>query len=369
MLNEIISKHLNEVAIPKVQVVDLFCGIGGLSYGLRSSGLTVVSGYDIDSSCKFAYEFNNSALFFNKDIKKVTGSEISGQYDEGVVRVLAGCAPCQPFSSYARTQKKKDPNKYDLLYDFGRLIREVQPEIVTMENVIELTRFSIKPVLSDFVKSLVESGYFVTVENVFCPDYGIPQMRKRLVLLASKLGEIRLKEKTHTKDEYVTVGDVLKVLPPIGAGEDNPEDPLHKSVALSDLNMKRMQATPYGGSWKDWPENLQLKCHKKSSGKSYSSVYARMVWECPSPTITTECIGFGNGRFGHPVQNRAITAREAAILQTFPNSYRFFENDKLISINKAAQYIGNAVPPKLGEVIGESILNHIALVYRKKVTI
>ena len=117
-----------------------------------------------------------------------------------------------------------------------------------------------------------------------------------------------------------------------------------------------MIATPYGGSWRDWPEELMLECHKKDSGKTYGSVYGRMVWEKPASTMTTECTGFGNGRFAHPTQNRAITPREAAIFQTFPRDYVFFEDEASVSITKAARYIGNAVPPRLGEIIAESII-------------
>ena len=120
-----------------------------------------------------------------------------------------------------------------------------------------------------------------------------------------------------------------------------------------------MIATPYGGSWKDWPEELQLECHKKDGGKSFGSVYGRMVWDEPAPTMTTECTGIGNGRFGHPEQNRAISAREAALIQTFPATYKFFPNEQEVSLAKASRYIGNAVPPRLGEVIAESIKQHI----------
>ena len=123
--------------------------------------------------------------------------------------------------------------------------------------------------------------------------------------------------------------------------------------------MERMKATPYGGGWKDWPQNLVLECHKTDKGKSYGSVYGRMVWEAPSPTMTTECTGYGNGRFGHPEQDRAITPREASIFQTFPRDYKFFEDEKNVSITTAARYIGNAVPPRLGEVIADSIIKHI----------
>lgn len=343
----------------EIEVVDLFCGIGGLSYGLKTSGFRILAGYDLDGTCEYAYEHNNNASFQYRDIKSVTSSEIKSLYSKDSIKVLAGCAPCQPFSSYSHSKKEKDPNKYDLLYEFGRLVKEVKPDIVTMENVTQIVNFKEKPVLQDFINTLTSTGYEVSVNKVFCPDYGVPQTRKRLVLLASRLGSITLIPPTHTKENYLTVGDVIRDLPPVKAGEGCPTDPLHRAIAISPLNMKRIQATPYGGGWKDWPEELVLACHKKDKGKSYGSVYGRMVWENPSPTMTTECTGYGNGRFGHPEQNRAITPREAAIFQTFPLNYKFFPNEGEVSITKAARYIGNAVPPRLGEVIGESIISHL----------
>ena len=351
--------HKRRGRLPKIEVVDLFCGIGGLSYGMKSKGFKILAGFDLDWTCQYAYETNNEAKFVYKDIREVQREDIVPLYSKNAIKVLAGCAPCQPFSSYAFKNKNKDENKYNLLYEFGRLVKEVQPDIVTMENVPAIASFKLKSVLADFVGSLRKGGYNVNYQVVYCPGYGIPQTRKRLVLLASRLGDIKLIPPTHTKDNYVTVRDVIGNLPPIAAGETCPLDPLHRSRELSPLNMRRMLATPYGGSWKDWPEELLLDCHKKESGKSFGGVYGRMVWGEPAPTMTTLCTGIGNGRFGHPVQNRAISAREAALFQTFPLTYKFFPNEKEVSLTKASRYIGNAVPPKLGEVIAESIIQHI----------
>lgn len=345
--------------LPRIEVVDLFCGIGGLSYGMKSRGFHILAGYDLDWTCQFAYEENNEAKFVYKDIKQVMPGEILSHYSKKAIKVLAGCAPCQPFSSYAFKNKQKDPNKYDLLYEFGRLVKEVQPDIVTMENVPAITAFRPKSVLGDFVKNLCNQKYHVSYQVVYCPDYGVPQTRKRLVLLASRLGDINLLPPTHNKNNYVNVKQTIGGLEPLKAGETSKTDPLHRCASLGDLNMKRMLATPYGGSWHDWPKELLLECHKKEGGKSFGSVYGRMKWEEPSPTMTTQCTGIGNGRFGHPVQNRAISIREAALLQTFPMSYKFFENENEVSITKASRYIGNAVPPRLGEIIAESIIEHI----------
>ena len=343
------------------EVIDLFCGIGGLSYGLKCQGMKILAGFDLDYTCQYAYETNTGGKFYYRDVKTISGDEINKLYSQkkNVIKVLAGCAPCQPFSSYAFKNKNKDKDKYNLLYEFGRLVKEVHPDIVTMENVPAIASFKLKSVLADFVEVLQNEGYNVKYKVVYCPDYGIPQTRKRLVLLASRLGNIDLISPTHKKENYVTVKDAIGHLPPLEAGQGCPTDALHRCRALSSLNLQRLKSTPYGGSWKDWPTDLMLECHKKESGKSFGSVYGRMVWEEPSPTMTTLCTGIGNGRFGHPVQNRAISAREAALFQTFPITYKFFPNEYEVSLTKASRYIGNAVPPKLGEVIAQSIKSNL----------
>lgn len=353
--------HKRRGRLPSIEVVDLFCGIGGLSYGLKTAGFHILAGYDLDWTCQYAYETNTGGKFYYRDVNTITGDEIIKQYSkrENTIRVLAGCAPCQPFSSYAFKNKKKDPNKYDLLYQFGRLVGDVLPDIVTMENVTQILNFKAKPVLQDFIDTIKSLGYYVDARPVYCPDYGIPQTRKRLVLLASRLGEIKLIPPTHEKEQYVTLRETIGTLMPLDAGSEDPNDPLHRAKSLTPINEQRIKATPYGGSWKDWPENLKLCCHKTEKGSSFGSVYGRMVWEKPAPTMTTQCTGLGNGRFGHPEQDRAITAREAALIQTFPKEYKFFEDERSVSIVKASRYIGNAVPPKLGEIIGMSIIEHI----------
>ena len=320
------------------EVIDLFCGIGGLSYGLKCQGMKILAGFDLDYTCQYAYETNTGGKFYYRDVKTISGDEINKLYSQknNVIKVLAGCAPCQPFSSYAFKNKNKDKDKYNLLYEFGRLVKEVHPDIVTMENVPAIASFKLKSVLADFVEVLQNEGYNVKYKVVYCPDYGIPQTRKRLVLLASRLGNIDLISPTHKKENYVTVKDAIGNLPPLEAGQGCPTDALHRCRALSSLNLQRLKSTPYGGSWKDWPADLMLECHKKESGKSFGSVYGRMVWEEPSPTMTTLCTGIGNGRFGHPVQNRAISAREAALFQTFPITYKFFPNEYEVSLTKAS---------------------------------
>ena len=160
-------------------------------------------------------------------------------------------------------------------------------------------------------------------------------------------------------EKILTVKDAIGNLPPLIAGSTDPDDLMHSATALSEKNLKRIRQSVPGGTWRDWDKELQLKCHKKSSGKTYPSVYGRMLWDAPSPTITTQFYGYGNGRFGHPSQDRALSLREGAILQSFPRDYKFISSTDILNKHKLGLQIGNAVPVRLGEVIGLSILEHI----------
>ena len=342
----------------RLEAVELFCGAGGLAHGFFLEGIRVIAGYDVDETCKFAYEKNNASKFKEASVDCVSGEEIKNLYPKETIKILAGCAPCQLFSPYAHT-KKSESDKWRLLYEFTRIIADVQPDIITMENVPTLISYKGGKIFSDFLDGLKAKQYHVWYGIVNCPDYGIPQNRRRLVLLASRLGEIELILTTHSKKNYKTVQDAIGELEPIEAGGSSKKDPLHKSRNLTAKNMTRIQATPEGGDWRSWPENLVLTCHKKESGQSFKSVYGRMRWNEPSPTITTEFIGIGSGRFGHPTQNRAISLREAALLQTFPYYYDFIDPKADFSGQRIAIHIGNAVPVRLGRVIAKSIKQHV----------
>ena len=338
--------------------VDLFCGIGGLTHGLTLAGIPVVAGFDIDESCRFSYEENNNAEFICKDIAQVNRFDLESYYHENAVRILVGCAPCQPFSRYSGRYRKNGntDEKWALLYSFESLIKDCKPEIVSMENVPGLMQ---ERVFNDFRNSLLSLGYSIDVNVIDCASYGVPQSRKRLVLLASRLGSISLIPPTYDKKSYLTVRDSIGNLPPIQDGETYVTDPLHSASKLSTINKKRIMQSKQGGTWRDWDENLKLICHKKESGLSYASVYGRMEWDKPSPTITTQFFGYGNGRFGHPEQDRAISLREGAILQSFPPDYIFLDEYSSFRRREIAAHIGNAVPVELGKVIGISIRNHL----------
>ncbi len=342
--------------MPSYSVIDIFCGVGGLSHGFVLEEFDVIAGIDSDPTCKYVYEKNNDAEFLNADVAQLTGDEIEKLYHEETIKILVGCAPCQPFSSYTNKLREKNIKQWSLLSEFGRLVEEVQPDIVSMENVPSIGS---KDIFRDFVKLLKRNEYFVSWSNVFCPRYGVPQQRTRLVLLASKLGAIDIIKPTHNPDEYVTVQEAIGFLPPIEAGETHESDPLHRAGSISDMNIKRIRNSVPGGTWEDWDESLRANCHRKESGKSYYNVYGRMEWGKVSPTITTKFSGFGNGRFGHPQQDRALTLREGALLQTFPTNYEFFEPGSEYYFSHIVKHIGNAVPVLLARVIARSIRTHL----------
>lgn len=342
----------------KVSCVDLFCGAGGLTHGFVLEGLPVAAGIDLDPACRFPYEANNEAQFVERDISEVTVAELKALFGDADVTILAGCAPCQPFSTYAqRYELDGKDGKWGLLYEFARLAKGAKPDIVTMENVPTVAKHE---VFRDFVDTLERLGYDVWFDVVDSARYGVPQMRRRMVLLASKHGPIEMIDPTHEKPK--TVRQAIGHLRALRAGEVAPRDKLHITSTLSQKNLQRIKASKPGGTWRDWPEHLVAECHRAETGKTYPGVYGRMEWDKPAPTMTTQCYGFGNGRFGHPEQDRAISLREAAILQSFPRRYAFIPEDGEVSFKVLGRLIGNAVPVDLGRAIARSINEHLASV-------
>lgn len=344
------------IEVKKISCIDLFCGAGGLTHGFVLEGLSVVAGIDLDPACRFPYEANNQTQFLERDISKVTVTELCDLFGDAEMTVLAGCAPCQPFSTYAqRYELDGKDGKWGLLYEFARLAKGARPDVITMENVPTVAKHE---VFHDFVDTLERLGYSVWFDVVDSSQYGVPQTRRRMVLLASKHGEIKMIEPSPAKPR--TVRQAIGRLRVLSAGEAAPGDKLHVSSSLSDKNLQRIKVSRPGGTWRDWPEHLVAKCHRLESGKTYPGVYGRMEWDKPAPTMTTQCYGFGNGRFGHPDQDRAISLREAAILQSFPRNYSFIRNDDEVSFKALGRLIGNAVPVELGRAIARSINSHLA---------
>lgn len=336
-------------------VVDLFCGAGGLSHGFHLEGFQVVAGIDTDEGCRHAFEYNNDAIFIRQDIAELKASQIKSLFTPGKHRILVGCAPCQPFSTY--NQKNKD-KQWQLVTRFGELVDQVRPDVLSMENVPRLLKFRKGKIFKDFVEKLEAADYHVTWGVLYAPDFGLAQTRSRLVLLASRLGPIELPKPTH-KNKHRTVRNEIGHLPKLTHGEADPRDPLHRASSLTKVNQKRIAASKPGGSWKDWDDALVAECHKSDTGKTYSSVYGRMSWSEPSPTITTQFYGFGNGRFGHPKQHRALSLREGALLQGFPADYEFVAPGEQVQFTKIGQMIGNAVPVKLASAIARAVRSHV----------
>lgn len=341
----------------KIACIDLFCGAGGLTHGFVLEGLPVAAGIDMDPACRFPYETNNNARFVERDISTVTAQDLSALFDDADVRILAGCAPCQPFSTYAQRYSLEGDGKWGLLYEFARLAEGAKPDVITMENVPTVAKHA---VFHDFVDTLERLGYDVWHGVVDSSAYGVPQSRRRMVLLASRHGKMTIVPPTHAKPK--TVRDAIGRLRPLQAGQSAPRDKLHVASSLSDKNLQRIRASKQGGTWRDWPEHLVAECHRGESGRTYPSVYGRMEWDKPAPTMTTQCYGFGNGRFGHPDQDRAISLREAAILQSFPRDYAFVARDEEVSFTILGRLIGNAVPVDLGRAIARSIKAHLSSV-------
>ncbi|WP_430415644.1 DNA cytosine methyltransferase [Parasphingorhabdus sp.] len=338
----------------QIVAVDVFCGVGGLTYGLTRAGVKVQLGVDLDPACRFPMETNNAAKFLEADVGHLLPSDVQTAFGDAKITLLAGCAPCQPFSSYAQSAKRNAPHDdWELLRSFSKLVLAVRPTLVTMENVPPLIK---QQIFKDFVAELQDAGYDLDFKVVDGRDIGLPQRRKRLVLVASQLGPITIPEANQPQS---TVRDTIADLPPLTAGSSNSDDPLHATASLSELNLARIRHSSPGGTWRDWPDELVSPCHTRESGATYPSVYGRMEWDAPAPTMTTQCYGFGNGRFGHPEQDRAISLREAAMIQSFPKDYTFVPEGTRINFNTLGRMIGNAVPVLLGEFIGEILVDHV----------
>jgi DNA (cytosine-5)-methyltransferase 1 len=342
-----------------IYAVDLFCGAGGLTRGLLDGGVQVVAGLDSDPLCQYPYEQNNKTRFIHADVSKLSGKEVAGMFPDHGIKLLAGCAPCQPFSPLGRTRVARHLPETQLLKHFARIINQVRPDLVLMENVRNVkTRLE----YAYFDKMLRKLGYAVSVNDVNAHEYGVAQSRTRLVVLASKLGIPELVKPEPQLDGRPFVEDVIRDnLEPLKAGEGSRTDEMHSAKRLTHLNIKRIRASRQGGTWHDWPKSLWLRCHKKESGSRYLAVYGRMSWSLPSPTITTEFGNLGSGRFGHPEQDRAITPREAALLQSFSIDYDFLQPGLKFSHERVARWIGNAFPVKVGGSLAASVRRHTSV--------
>ena len=352
--------HSNLSGPPRV--FDFFCGCGGSSSGLQASGMEIAFGLDNDPDAARTYKANfPEAAFIAADIADVPTSALDDVVEASADHPLLfnACAPCQPFSRQRSYEASPDDDRLDLLDHLSRFLRRFRPELIFVENVPGLRDGSLgKKVFERLIKALKELGYSTSHQVVRSQDYGVPQRRARLVLLASLLGPVTFPARTHgagaLQSEYATVGEWIGDLPAISAGETHAVVPNHQAARLSPLNLKRIQATPQGGGWRDLPSDL-LPASRKSGFNGFTDVYGRLTWDAPAPALTTRCISYSNGRFGHPRQDRAISVREAACLQTFPLDFELKGN-----LSSQARQVGNAVPALLAQRFGECVASHLA---------
>lgn len=341
----------------KIVAIDFFCGAGGVTRGLRDAKIQVVAGIDIEEDFEKTYTSNNpGSKYINKNISAVSRYELEEllaplNYDH---LMFSGCAPCQPFSSCYKGESESD-ERSSVLAHFGRLIQELKPDFVFTENVPGILKICEGKPIKDFVSTLEKNRYRIAAGVVNAKWYGIPQERRRLILIGSRMAvQPSLPQATHGPglEPYSTVKDTIKGYSRLRAGGKSRVFHNHECSELASTNLERIRATPKdGGSWEDWPARLLLECHKKEDA-GHSDVYGRMRWDTPSPTLTCRCYSISNGRFGHPSQDRAISFREAAALQTFPDNYIFYGRSK----KSLGMQIGNAVPVSLAKLIGEQVV-------------
>lgn len=338
----------------KIKAIDFFSGAGGMTKGLQMAGIDVFAGVDFEPSCKDTYERNNNAMFINKSIVDITVKEIKELFKKNAKNedytMLAGCAPCQPYSMI-NTRKKQDDDRKTLLDEFRRIINGVKPHFVLMENVSRLNEEN--PYFSKFIDMLDKNGYKHEYKVLNAKDFGVAQSRKRLFLIATRLKKLNLSFNNIQKKQPVMLKDIISYLEPIEHNKPSKKDVLHKAKELNEINFKRIKSTPLNGGLRThWDDELKLNCHKNK--QVFLDNYGRLAWDRLSSTITTKFNQYYSGRFGHPEQDRALSLREGALIQSFPENYQFYGTDYQI-----ARQIGNAVPVNLSKAVGETFISAI----------
>jgi DNA (cytosine-5)-methyltransferase 1 len=347
----------DEITVKPPTMVDLYSGCGGVTQGFKSKGFKVLAAVESNSTAAATYRLNHPEVaLYDKDIREVTPDEMLTRcgLQPGELTVLSVCAPCQPFSRQNRS--KKDENRTRLVLEMLRFTEALKPKFAFMENVPGLAKGKNKNIFDELIGGLTKLGYVVSQPRVVdAANYGVPQFRKRLILLASREKMcLAIPDITHVspgeaekaeKAKWQTVGEAFEGLCKLDAGQQSQSDTLHKARSHTALNLERIKHIPHnGGSRRSLPLYLRLKCHQNGEDIGYNDVYGRLDSRKPSNTLTTGCTNFTKGRFAHPTEDRAITPREAARLQTFPDTYRFDGSHEQI-----ARQIGNAVPVGLAE--------------------
>ncbi|GFH63073.1 MAG: DNA-cytosine methyltransferase [Candidatus Desulfovibrio kirbyi] len=328
---------------------DLFCGGGGLTVGLKKAGFVVVAAVESAHAAASTYQANHPEVkLFIQDIRYLTGKDLLRQSPTGEIDLLTGCPPCQGFTSLTAKYHRDDPRNM-LINEMVRLIEEVHPKAIMMENVPGLAQRG-SHLFNPAVSAIDKLGYQTCYKILQVADYGVPQFRRRLVLVGGRGFSISLPEPTHSEQgdilpRWRTVGDSISNFPPPLIFQDAkrkgaiPFSNWHIVRSLSEQNILRLMAAKPGAGWSEIPEKLRPPCHQ-GKYKGFSNVYGRMEWHKVAPTITGGCTTFSRGRYGHPSEERTISVREAATLQTFPQDYVFDTTE----MDKVCNIVGNALP-------------------------
>ncbi len=348
------------ISTNNLKAVDFFCGAGGVTNGFTAAGIKVLAGIDIDINCKKTYTKNNpGSRFLKKDISRYTPKSLQKTLNLSIDDkdlVFIGCSPCQYYSSANKGAKDKSAKGKLLLEDFQAFVKFFKPGYIFIENVPGLNKNPESP-LGRFKQFLDDNNYSYSESVLNAKYFGVPQNRRRFMLLATRnTASIHLPIENRTQSTTLrdAIGDP-RLFPSIEAGCKHKISPLHSAAKLTDLNLKRIKNTSHnGGSRKEWAHDpeLQLECYKDYDG--HGDVYGRLFWDRPSPTITTKFYSLSNGRYGHPEQDRALTLREGARLQSFDLKYKFYAQGQ----GNIARLIGNAVPPKMAQQIGTAIIKN-----------
>jgi len=335
-----------------LKAIDFFCSGGGMTYGMQLAGINVIAGIDNDVAVRSTYEHNNpDSRFILADIFNLEEKDLREKADikkDDDDLILIGCSPCQ-YWSIIRTEKTKSEASKNLLKEFHRFVKYYNPGFVVIENVPGLERKAEESGLQDFVDDLKRRGYEISYDVYNLNEYGVPQSRKRFSLIASRV--VKEKIEPDISAYRPTVKDVLGVengFPRVEAGHRDQTDFQHTVAGLSADNLEALRQTPKNGG-------NTVKKRKSYEGKGFRDSYGRMSWGKPASTITTNFYKISSGRFGHPDEDRAISLREGATLQTFPKDYIF----DATSIAGVAKIIGNAVPPEFARRIGQAIMESL----------
>jgi DNA (cytosine-5)-methyltransferase 1 len=342
--------------------IDLFCGAGGFSLGLRQAGFQLLAALDNDNASRETYRFNFNVSPLGNDVRKIDAAQLldAAKIERGECTVVIGGPPCQGFSVQRRGSRRDARN--DLVKVFLDLVLELRPRFFVLENVGGLLSRHGREFHQYVERAAASAGYRFHVQKLNAADFGVPQIRWRVVMVGERLDGNRsyfaFPVRTFSPETYRTVRTAIASLPrPPENGSPHPEIWNHfREARLSAINLQRLKHIPEGGGREHLPEDLALPCHTNNKKHRHLDVYGRLAWDKPAVTLTARFDSFTRGRFGHPIDHRTITLREGARLQSFPDEFRFFGNREEI-----ARQVGNAVPPMLAKAIAMSLLDAILL--------